>query len=103
MATPGKITYASLASPGEDVHRGYERALETVHGSLGQVHPLLIGGKRREAPRTLPDTNPADTRQVLGHFALGGPQDVADAVTAAQHAFTEGSRVRGLNQLPLSR
>src|SRR3972149_7327411 len=93
MATPVQITYASLASPGEDIHRGYERGLENVRGALGQVHPLLIGGKRRESPRTFPDTNPADTRQVLGHFALGGPQDVADAVTAAQHAFTEWSRV----------
>ncbi len=65
MGAPVKITYASLASPGEDVHRGYERVLETVRGALGQVHPLLIGGKRREAPRTFSDTNPADTRQVL--------------------------------------
>ena len=47
MATPVKITYASLASPGEDVHRGYERGLEKIRGALGQVHPLLIGGKRR--------------------------------------------------------
>src|SRR3989337_3774174 len=91
MATPVKITYASLASPGEDIHRGYERGVENVRGALGQVHPLLIGGKRRESSRTFPDANPADTRQVLGHFALGGPQDVADAVTAAQHAFAEWS------------
>jgi len=103
MATPVKITYASLASPGEDIHRGYERELENVRGALGQVHPLLIGGKRRESPRTFPDTNPADTRQVLGHFALGGPQDVADAVTAAQHAFTEWSRVPWLERVVLVR
>src|SRR3972149_6280000 len=103
MATPVKITYASLASPGEDIHRGYERELENVRGALGQVHPLLIGGKRRESPRPSPDTNPADTRQVLGHFALGGPQDVADAVTAAQHAFTEWSRVPWLERVVLVR
>src|SRR3989304_1138140 len=103
MATPVKITYASLASPGEDIHRGYERGLENVRGARGQVHPLLIGGKRRESPRTFPDTNPADTRQVLDHFALGGPQDVADAVTAAQHAFTEWSRVPWLERVALVR
>jgi 1-pyrroline-5-carboxylate dehydrogenase len=93
MSTGVRITYASLASPGEDVHRGYERALDTVRAALGQVHPLLIGGKRREAPRTFPDTNPADTRQVLGRFALGTPEDVADAVAAARRAFAEWSRV----------
>ncbi len=103
MAASVKITYASLASPGEDVHQGYERALESVRGGLGQAHPLLIGGKRRESPRTFPDTNPADTRQVLGHFALGGPQDVADAVAAAQHAFTEWSRVPWRERVTLIR
>ncbi len=103
MGAPVKITYASLASPGEDVHRGYERVLETVRGALGQVHPLLIGGKRREAPRTFSDTNPADTRQVLGHFALGSPRDVADAVTAAQHAFTDWSRVSWRERVALIR
>ncbi|MBI2543879.1 MAG: aldehyde dehydrogenase family protein [Candidatus Rokubacteria bacterium] len=103
MGAPVKITYASLSSPGEDVHRGYEQALESVRGALGQVHPLLIGGKRRESPRTFADTNPADTRQILGHFARGSPQDVADAVTAAQHAFTEWSRVPWRERVALVR
>lgn len=103
MAAPVKITYASLASPGEDVHQGYEQALESVRGGLGQAHPLLIGGKRRESARTFPDTNPADTRQVLGHFARGGPQDVADAVAAAQHAFAEWSRVPWRERVTLIR
>ncbi|MBI3030692.1 MAG: aldehyde dehydrogenase family protein [Candidatus Rokubacteria bacterium] len=103
MTTPFKITYASLASPGEEVHRGYERELEKVRGALGRVHPLVIGGKRRESPRTFPDTNPADTRQVLGHFALGGPQDVAEAVAAAHHAFAEWSRVPWRERVALMR
>ncbi len=93
MALPVKITYASLSAPGEDVHRDYEQALAKVRGTLGLVHPLLIGGKRRESPRTFPDVNPADPRQILGHFAAGSPRDVADAVQAAQQAFSEWSRV----------
>ncbi|MBI3624556.1 MAG: aldehyde dehydrogenase family protein [Candidatus Rokubacteria bacterium] len=88
-----KITYASLSAPSDEVHQGYERALEKVRGTLGLVHPLLIGGKRRQLLRTFPDLNPADTRQVLGHFALGSRQDVVDAVAAAQHAFVEWSAV----------
>lgn len=93
MAPAPKITYASLAAPGEEVHQGYEQALAGVRGTLGRVHPLLIGGKRREAPQTFADVNPADTRQVLGHFALGTAGDVADSVAAARHAFAEWSRV----------
>ncbi len=98
-----KITYASLSAPGEDVHRGYEQGLGKVRGTLGLVHPLLIGGKRREVRRTFPDVNPADTRQVLGHFALGSRQDVADAVLAAQQAFSEWSKVRWRERVVLMR
>jgi 1-pyrroline-5-carboxylate dehydrogenase len=103
MTAPVKITYASLAAPGEEIHQGYERALEKVRGGLGQAHPLLIGGKRREAARTFPDVNPADTRQVLGHFALGSRQDVADAVAAARQAFAEWSRVPWPERVALMR
>src|SRR5574337_16806 len=103
MGSAVKITYASLAAPGEDVHRGYEQALEKVRGTLGLVHPLLIGGKRRESPRTFPDLNPADTRQVLGHFAAGSRQDVADAVAAAQHAFVDWSRTPWRERVALMR
>ncbi len=93
MSASVRITYASLSAPGEEVHRGYEHALLTVRAALGRVHPLLIGGKRRESARTFPDVNPADTRQVLGHFALGSRRDAAEAVAAARHAFGEWSRL----------
>lgn len=92
MGASIKITYAALSAPGEEVHEGYERALLGVRGTLGGVHPLLIGGRRRESRRTFADVNPADTRQVLGHFALGSREDAADAVAAAQQAFREWSR-----------
>lgn len=92
MAARVKITYASLAAPGEEVHQEYEAALERVRTRLGSAHPLLIGGKRRETARTFPDVNPSDTRQVLGHFALASAQDVHDAVAAARAAYAEWSR-----------
>ncbi|MBI4607829.1 MAG: aldehyde dehydrogenase family protein [Candidatus Rokubacteria bacterium] len=92
MAARVKITYASLAAPGEEVHREYEAALEGVRARLGQTHPLLIGGKRREASRTFADVNPSDTRETLGHFALATARDVHDAVAAAQAAYPEWGR-----------
>lgn len=103
MGASVKITYASLSAPSEDVHQGYERALEKVRGTLGLVHPLLIGGKRRETARTFPDLNPADTRQVLGHFAAGSRQDAADAIVAAQHAFGEWSAMPWRERVALIR
>lgn len=98
-----KITYASLAAPGEEVHREYEAALERVRAGLGRTHPLLIGGKRRETRRTFPDVNPADTRQVLGHFALASAQDVDDAVAAGRAAYGEWGRLRWQERVALVR
>ncbi|MBI4242430.1 MAG: aldehyde dehydrogenase family protein, partial [Candidatus Rokubacteria bacterium] len=103
MAAPAKITYASLSAPGEEVHQQYEAGLARVRAGLGQTHPLLIGGKRRETPRTFPDVNPADTRQVLGHFSLASIQDVNDAVAAAQAAYGEWSRLRWQERVALIR
>jgi len=98
-----KITYASLSAPGEEVHQAYEAALERVRAGLGQTHPLLIGGKRRESRRTFPDVNPADTRQTLGNFALASSPDVDDAVAAAQAAYGEWGRMRWEDRVALIR
>lgn len=101
MATRVKITYASLSAPGEEVHREYEAALERVRAGLGQTHGLLMGGKRRETPHAFPDVNPSDTRQTLGRFALASPQDVNDAVAAAQAAYQEWGRMRWRDRVTL--
>src|SRR5213075_152476 len=49
----------------------------------------FIGGKWREAraDRSTPNTNPADTRQVLGQVPLSPASDVIDAVKAAHAAL----------------
>src|SRR5215472_15727906 len=49
----------------------------------------FIGGKWREAraDRSTPNTNPADTRQVLGQVPLSAASDVADAVKTAHVAL----------------
>jgi acyl-CoA reductase-like NAD-dependent aldehyde dehydrogenase len=60
------------------------------------MHDLLrnhIDGEWRDAStqKTLDNTNPADTRQVLGQVVRSGPEDVQAAVAAAKRAF-EGWR-----------
>ncbi|HEV8481601.1 MAG TPA: aldehyde dehydrogenase family protein [Candidatus Eisenbacteria bacterium] len=70
-------------------------ALEFANGvpkplpSSPATYRNFIGGKWREAraDRSTPNTNPADTRQVLGQVPLSPASDVADAVKAAHAAL----------------
>ena len=49
----------------------------------------FIGGEwvEAEAPRTVPNFNPADTREVLGMIPLSSPDEARRAVAAAKAAF----------------
>lgn len=82
-----KITYASLGSLGEDFHQAYEEALHDGRKRLGRAHRLVIGGARKKTGATFLDTNPADTRQVLGEFASAGREETRLAIAAARRAL----------------
>ena len=92
MATV-KVTYATLSADNEDLHRGYEAAGRRARESLGRTHPMLIGEERRPGRLHFEDRNPADTRQLVGRFALGTREDARDAVAAARAAFPGWSRM----------
>jgi 1-pyrroline-5-carboxylate dehydrogenase len=83
-----KITYASLASLGPEFHETFDAAIGHVREDLEETHPLFIGGKpRKSKDGTFTDTNPADTRIVLGHFQRGSRADAQKAIAAARTAF----------------
>jgi RHH-type transcriptional regulator, proline utilization regulon repressor / proline dehydrogenase / delta 1-pyrroline-5-carboxylate dehydrogenase len=68
------------------------RAIDLVRGKLGQVYPLVIGGKKIVRPEQLASVNPAQPAQIIGQVALGGTEDVAHAVAAARNAFSAWGR-----------
>lgn len=71
----------------EEFHAAYEAAVDRVRSELGATHPMIIGGKDVEASGTFPDTSPADTGLVLGHFQKGTRAHAKQAVEAARGAF----------------
>ena len=90
MATPAapKVTYATLAAgQTPEFSRAYDEALDAVKKRLGRTHPLFIGGKEVSTRETFADTNPGDTRQVLGRFATGTRDDAKTAIAAARRAY----------------
>jgi 1-pyrroline-5-carboxylate dehydrogenase len=62
-------------------------ALRTVKARFGQTYPLIIGGEKVTADRTFASVNPARPEEVLGRFALAGPQEAERAVETAARAF----------------
>lgn len=92
MAEQGfKITYATMSADNEELHAGFDAAIERVEKEFGQTWPMYIGGEAREAEETFADVSPIDTDVVLGYFQKGTRQDSANAVAAARAAW-EGWR-----------
>ncbi len=83
-----KVTYATLAAgQTPEFNKAYDEAVEHVKKTLGKTHANLIGGREVPGRETFPDTSPADTRVVLGRFAVGTREDVRAAIAAARKAY----------------
>jgi 1-pyrroline-5-carboxylate dehydrogenase len=74
----------------DQFHQQYEAELGKVDSLLGVEHPLYIGKEKVMTPgRTFLNTNPANTKQVLGTFQKGGRDEAAKAIDAAAKAFPD--------------
>ena len=82
-----KLTYATMFDPPEELHQRFESALAEVRAGLPGEHALYIGGRDVPGSATLDKHSPVDTREVLGRFAVGDANQVADAMAAAATAF----------------
>ncbi len=68
-------------------------ALEQVKAELGQIYPLVIGGKKIRNEATFASINPSQPEQVIGYFSLATVQQANEAVQAAAAAFESWKRV----------
>src|SRR5262245_12683718 len=84
--TMEKITYASLASPGDDFHKAFDAGLAHERKRLGLPHPSVIGGRKVTSSGKFTVLCPADQRVSLGKFQKGTREHVAKAVEAARKA-----------------
>ena len=66
-----KITYATLRADNEDLHAGFEAAVERVRGQLGGHHENYVDGAWRAGSDAFEVRTPVDRDVVLGTFATG--------------------------------
>ena len=67
-----RLTYGTMFNPPEAMHERFEAALATMQGRLGQVHPLFIDGRDREALGLEQRRSPITAELTLGRFPLAG-------------------------------
>jgi 1-pyrroline-5-carboxylate dehydrogenase len=84
-------TYVDFSTPSN--RAAFESALAEVRSQLGREHPLVIGGREEQGPKTFDSTNPAKPSEVIGRFASATSEQAARAVDAAYATFRTWSRV----------
>jgi 1-pyrroline-5-carboxylate dehydrogenase len=82
-----KITYSGVGGNMDEIHAGFDAALEKVRAQLGATHEPIINGKpvRGEGP-LLEWHSPIDRGLLVGKFESVSPAQINAAVSAAKRA-----------------
>ena len=98
-----KITYATLRADNEDLHTGFEEAVERVRGGFGAHYRNYVDGQWRDGEGTFEVRTPIDRDILLATAARGTVQDIDDAVAAARRAQPEWAAVPWQERLTILR
>ncbi len=98
-----KLTYATMFNPPEDLHTGFDQAVEKLKKTMGQEHTMLIGGKEVKADEKFDDRSPVNTDWVLAKMQKGNASHAQLAMEAARKAFPMWSRTPWQKRVELLR
>ena len=87
-----KITYSTLLAPPEEMHRGYEAAVESVRAGLGKTYPIWIGDRAVQNRPTFENRSPIDRGLLIGKHQEATAADTEAAIETAVEAFARWSR-----------
>jgi 1-pyrroline-5-carboxylate dehydrogenase len=87
-----KLTYATMFNPPDELHTGFEKAVETLKTNPGQEYGMFINGKDVFADEKYEDRSPVNTDWVLAVMQKGDASHADQAVAAAKAAFPKWSR-----------
>src|SRR5690606_23188266 len=62
-------------------------ALEEVRQKFGEAVPVVIAGRREEAPATRDLANPSDAQTIVARIAMASPEQAQRAIEAADRTF----------------
>ena len=106
MPDPRALNFKNepLTDFSQAAHRqAMEAGLSKVRAQLGQVYPLVIGGKNLKARQTFQSINPSRSQEVIG-IVQNADTKIADrALAAASQSFTSWSQVPVFNRAEVLR
>jgi 1-pyrroline-5-carboxylate dehydrogenase len=82
-----KLTYATMFNPPEELHAGFDKAVEKLKQNMGKEYGMLINGKEVMADEKFEDRSPVNTDWVLAKMQKGNATHAQAALTAARNAF----------------
>ena len=98
-----KLTYATMFNPPDELHTGFEKAVEHLKKNLGAEYGMLINGKDVFADEKFEDHSPINTDWVLAVIQKGDASHADQAVAAARAAFPKWSRTPWRERVKLVR
>ncbi|CAH0140555.1 1-pyrroline-5-carboxylate dehydrogenase 1 [Peribacillus frigoritolerans] len=78
----------------EENKKGYQEALQTVEGYLGQDYPLYIGAEQVTTDEKIVSYNPADKQEVIGRVSKANRDLAEKAMQEAVTAFESWKKVK---------
>ena len=81
-----KLTYSTMFNPPEELHTGFDKAVETLKKNLGKEYGMFINGKEVKADEKIEDRSPVNTEWILAKLQKGNAKHANDAVAAARKA-----------------
>jgi 1-pyrroline-5-carboxylate dehydrogenase len=98
-----KLTYATMFNPPEELHVGFDKAVEKLKANMGQEYTMLINGKEVKSEEKFDDHSPVNTDWVLAQMQKGNATHAQAAMAAARAAFTGWSHTPWQKRVELLR
>jgi len=98
-----KLTYATMFNPPEELHKGFDKAVEKLKANLGKEYGMIIDGKEVFADEKFEDRSPVNTDWVLARMQKGNATHANMAIAAARKAFPAWSRTPWQKRVQLVR
>jgi len=98
-----KLTYATMFNPPDELHTGFDKAVDTLKKNLGAEYGMIINGKDVFADEKYEDHSPVNTEWVLAVMQKGNALHAQQAVAAARAAFPKWSRTPWQERVKLVR
>jgi 1-pyrroline-5-carboxylate dehydrogenase len=98
-----KLTYATMFNPPEELHKGFDKAVEKLKANLGKEYGMIIDGQDVFADEKFEDRSPVNTDWVLARMQKGNATHANMAIDAARKAFPAWSRTPWQKRVQLVR